>query len=144
MTQEVDENTTEILDLIEDERFPVIPDKHYFSIGEISRLCRIKPNLLRSWEHEFPQLKNVKRRGNRRYYTRQQVITVRHIKNLLIKEGVSIENAKMQIASSTLSDQQEHHFLSDNYNPEQTLSPSIISKIKKELEDLLHLMNKKN
>ncbi len=140
---ELDETSNTKSDIAEEEKFPVMPDKHYFSIGEISRLCRIKPNLLRSWEHEFPQLKNIKRRGNRRYYTRQQVITVRHIKDLLIKEGISIENAKMQITSSTLSDNTNNSFLMDNSEPEYTLPSNVICKIKSELEGLLKIIDKR-
>ena len=69
------------------EKLPPIPGKHYFTIGEMGRLCQIKQHVLRYWEHEFPQLKNIKRRGNRRYYTRQQVLIVRQIRSLLYEQG---------------------------------------------------------
>ena len=67
---------------------PPIPGKRYFTIGEVSRLCDVKPHVLRYWEQEFTQLKPVKRRGNRRYYQRQDVLTIRQIRSLLYGSGV--------------------------------------------------------
>ena len=66
---------------------PSIPGKRYFTIGEVSGLCGVKPHVLRYWEQEFPQLKPVKRRGNRRYYQRQDVLIIRQIRSLLYQEG---------------------------------------------------------
>ena len=66
---------------------PPIPPKRYFTIGEVGELCAVKPHVLRYWEAEFPQLKPVKRRGNRRYYQRQDVILIRQIKSLLYEQG---------------------------------------------------------
>src|SRR5690348_17940717 len=66
---------------------PAIPGKRYFTIGEVSELCGVKPHVLRYWEQEFPQLKPVKRRGNRRYYQRQDVIVIRQIRSLLYEQG---------------------------------------------------------
>ena len=68
---------------------PPIPGKRYFTIGEVSTLCAVKPHVLRYWEAEFPQLKPVKRRGNRRYYQRGDVELVRAIRGLLYEEAVS-------------------------------------------------------
>ena len=67
---------------------PPIPGKRYFTIGEVSELCAVKPHVLRYWEQEFPQLKPVKRRGNRRYYQRQDVLIIRQIRSLLYEEGL--------------------------------------------------------
>ncbi len=76
---------------------PAIPAKRYFTIGEVSDLCGVKPHVLRYWEQEFPQLKPVKRRGNRRYYQRQDVITIRQIRGLLYDEGFTIGGARNRL-----------------------------------------------
>jgi DNA-binding transcriptional MerR regulator len=76
---------------------PVIPGKRYFTIGEVSELCAVKPHVLRYWEQEFPQLKPVKRRGNRRYYQRQDVLTIRQIRSLLYDQGFTIGGARQQM-----------------------------------------------
>ena len=75
-----------------------IPDKLYFSIGEVGELCQLKPHVLRYWEQEFPQLNPSKRRGNRRYYQRKDVLLVRQIKGLLYGKGYTIEGARMQLS----------------------------------------------
>jgi DNA-binding transcriptional MerR regulator len=69
------------------DELPAIPGKRYFTIGEVSELCGVKPHVLRYWEQEFPQLKPVKRRGNRRYYQRQDVLVIRQIRALLYDQG---------------------------------------------------------
>ena len=76
---------------------PPIPGKRYFTIGEVSELCAVKPHVLRYWEQEFPQLKPVKRRGNRRYYQRQDVLIIRQIRSLLYEEGFTIAGAKKRL-----------------------------------------------
>src|ERR1700690_2141409 len=73
---------------------PAIPGKRYFTIGEVSDLCGVKPHVLRYWEQEFPQLKPVKGRGNRRYYQRQDVIVIRQIRSLLYEQGFTIGGAR--------------------------------------------------
>ncbi|NRA42176.1 MAG: MerR family transcriptional regulator [Pseudomonadales bacterium] len=78
---------------------PVIPGKRYFTIGEVSELCLVKPHVLRYWEQEFPQLKPVKRRGNRRYYQRQDVLLIRQIRSLLYDQGFTIGGARQQLDS---------------------------------------------
>ncbi len=78
---------------------PPIPGKRYFTIGEVSELCMVKPHVLRYWEQEFPQLKPVKRRGNRRYYQRQDVIMIRQIRSLLYEQGYTIGGARQQMTS---------------------------------------------
>ena len=76
---------------------PPIPGKRYFTIGEVSELCAVKPHVLRYWEQEFPQLKPVKRRGNRRYYQREDVLTIRQIRSLLYEEGYTIGGARQRM-----------------------------------------------
>jgi DNA-binding transcriptional MerR regulator len=76
-------------------QLPVIPGKRYFTIGEVSELCGVKPHVLRYWEQEFPQLKPVKRRGNRRYYQRQDVIVIRQIRSLLYDQGFTIAHRRV-------------------------------------------------
>ena len=77
---------------------PAIPAKRYFTIGEVSDLCAVKPHVLRYWEQEFPQLKPVKRRGNRRYYQRHDVVLIRQIRSLLYVEGFTISGARNKLA----------------------------------------------
>ena len=76
---------------------PQIPPKRYFTIGEVSELCVVKPHVLRYWEQEFPQLKPIKRRGNRRYYQRHEVELIREIRKLLYLEGYTITGARNRI-----------------------------------------------
>ena len=78
---------------------PPIPGKRYFTIGEVSVLCAVKPHVLRYWEAEFPQLQPVKRRGNRRYYQRGDVELVRAIRGLLYEEGYTIGGARQRLTS---------------------------------------------
>jgi len=76
---------------------PPIPSKRYFTIGEVSELCAVKPHVLRYWEQEFGQLKPVKRRGNRRYYQHHEVMLVRRIRQLLYEEGFTITGARNRL-----------------------------------------------
>ena len=93
------------------DELPPIPGKRYFTIGEVSDLCAVKPHVLRYWEQEFPQLKPVKRRGNRRYYQRQDVIVIRQIRSLLYDDGFTIGGARQKLtgeeAKSDLSQSQQ-------------------------------------
>ena len=76
---------------------PPIPAKRYFTIGEVSELCGVKPHVLRYWEQEFTQLKPVKRRGNRRYYQHHEVLLVRRIRELLYEQGFTINGARNRL-----------------------------------------------
>jgi DNA-binding transcriptional MerR regulator len=76
---------------------PPIPAKRYFTIGEVSDLCGVKPHVLRYWEQEFTQLKPVKRRGNRRYYQHHEVLLIRRIRQLLYDEGFTINGARQRL-----------------------------------------------
>lgn len=76
---------------------PPIPEKRYFTIGEVADLCEVKPHVLRYWEQEFPSLRPNKRRGNRRYYSRDDVVLVRKIVSLLYEQGFTIQGARVQL-----------------------------------------------
>jgi len=106
---------------------PPIPGKRYFTIGEVSDLCQVKPHVLRYWEQEFPQLKPVKRRGNRRYYQRHDVLMIRQIRGLLYEQGFTIGGARQQLSGEQArSDQQQSHL--------------IVQQLRAELEELLQLL----
>ena len=106
---------------------PTIPGKRYFTIGEVSELCAVKPHVLRYWEKEFPQLKPVKRRGNRRYYQRSDVILIRQIRSLLYEDGFTIGGARQQLSG-------------DEIKSDSSLSKQIIKQMREELEDVLLLL----
>ncbi len=78
---------------------PPIPAKRYFTIGEVSDLCAVKPHVLRYWEQEFSQLKPIKRRGNRRYYQHHEVLLIRRIRDLLYEQGFTINGARHRLES---------------------------------------------
>jgi DNA-binding transcriptional MerR regulator len=80
---------------------PPIPAKRYFTIGEVSDLCAVKPHVLRYWEQEFSQLKPVKRRGNRRYYQHHEVLLIRRIRDLLYEQGFTIHGARHRLESES-------------------------------------------
>ena len=83
------------------ELLPPIPAKRYFTIGEVSDLCAVKPHVLRYWEQEFTQLKPVKRRGNRRYYQHHEVLLIRRIRDLLYEQGFTINGARNRLETET-------------------------------------------
>lgn len=87
-----------MLEASHNSELPEIPAKRYFTIGEVSELCEVKPHVLRYWEQEFTQLKPVKRRGNRRYYQRQDVILIRQIRALLYEQGFTIGGARQRMS----------------------------------------------
>ena len=109
--------------------FPPIPGKRYFTIGEVSDLCVVKPHVLRYWEQEFSQLKPVKRRGNRRYYQRHDVMMIRQIRSLLYEQGFTIGGARQQLSGDAAKlDHQESQLL--------------IKQLRLELEDILHILKR--
>ncbi|TVZ38711.1 DNA-binding transcriptional MerR regulator [Alteromonadaceae bacterium 2753L.S.0a.02] len=108
------------------DELPVIPGKRYFTIGEVSELCAVKPHVLRYWEQEFPQLKPVKRRGNRRYYQRSDVLTIRQIRSLLYDQGFTIGGARQQMTSDA--------------KPEEASMADIVQDMIKELEQVLEVL----
>ncbi|MEB5230877.1 MerR family transcriptional regulator [Pseudomonas aeruginosa] len=86
------------------DELPPISGKRYFTIGEVSDLCAVKPHVLRYWEQEFPQLNPVKRRGNRRYYQRQDVLMIRQIRALLYDQGFTIGGARQRLSGDEAKD----------------------------------------
>jgi len=86
------------------DELPPIPAKRYFTIGEVSELCGVKPHVLRYWEQEFNQLKPVKRRGNRRYYQHHEVLLVRRIRELLYNQGFTISGARNRLDEGVASE----------------------------------------
>lgn len=86
-----------MLEITNNNELPPIPTKRYFTIGEVSELCAVKPHVLRYWEQEFAQLRPLKRRGNRRYYQRHDVLLIRQIRSLLYEHGFTIGGAKQQL-----------------------------------------------
>jgi DNA-binding transcriptional MerR regulator len=111
------------------DELPPIPGKRYFTIGEVSDLCAVKPHVLRYWEQEFPQLKPVKRRGNRRYYQRQDVLIIRQIRSLLYDEGFTIGGARQRLTG-------------EEAKSDVTQSQQIIKQIRTELEQVLKLLRR--
>lgn len=89
------------------EPLPPIPAKRYFTIGEVSELCGVKPHVLRYWEQEFTQLRPAKRRGNRRYYQHHEVVLVRRIRELLYAQGFTISGARHQLEGQAIHEQEE-------------------------------------
>ena len=106
---------------------PAIPGKRYFTIGEVSELCAVKPHVLRYWEQEFPQLKPVKRRGNRRYYQREDVLTIRQIRSLLYEQGYTIGGARQRMSDE-----------SEGPNPQEM--KALVQETIGELEELLQVL----
>ena len=111
-------------------QLPEIPGKRYFTIGEVSDLCAVKPHVLRYWEQEFPQLKPVKRRGNRRYYQRHDVILIRQIRELLYIDGFTISGARNKLASE--------HAVNGEIDKEQ-----IVQSLIDDLEAVLRLLERR-
>ncbi len=109
------------------DELPVIPGKRYFTIGEVSELCAVKPHVLRYWEQEFPNLKPVKRRGNRRYYQREDVILIRQIRSLLYDQGYTIGGARQRMTG-------------DDSNDSNNLYGEMIRQMIEELEDVLKVL----
>ena len=92
---------------------PPIPDKRYFTIGEVEDLCSVKQHVLRYWEQEFEQLEPTKRRGNRRYYRQKDVMVVRQIKSLLQEEGYTIAGARSQLSTDKKQDNGKNQRISE-------------------------------
>jgi DNA-binding transcriptional MerR regulator len=92
-------------DIVPISQLPSIPAKRYFTIGEVSELCGVKPHVLRYWEQEFTQLKPVKRRGNRRYYQHHEVLLIRKIRELLYEQGFTISGARNRLDGADVPEQ---------------------------------------
>src|SRR5512134_2526228 len=108
---------------------PPIPAKRYFTIGEVSELCGVKPHVLRYWEQEFPQLKPGKRRGNRRYYQRQDVLVIRQIRALLYDQGFTIGGARNRLDG-------------EEARVDVTQSHQLARQLRVELEELIKILRR--
>ncbi len=126
------------------EALPEIPSKRYFAIGEVATLCDVRPHVLRYWEQEFPQLKPLKRRGNRRYYQQDDVQMVRTIRGLLYEEGFTITGARQRLrdlqrsASETAASGMESSASAAPLSRQDRQSE--IGHLRDELESLLRLL----
>lgn len=120
-------------------QLPPIPAKRYFTIGEVSELCGVKPHVLRYWEQEFTQLKPVKRRGNRRYYQHHEVLLIRRIRELLYEQGFTISGARNRLDDHhNTNDMQES---SSSQNSVAAGVPGVdVAGLKAELRSLLQLL----
>ena len=118
-----------MLEASNNNELPVIPGKRYFTIGEVAELCDVKPHVLRYWEQEFPQLKPVKRRGNRRYYQRHDVLLIRQIRSLLYDEGFTIGGARQRLEG-------------EDAKIDVNQSQQIIKQTLVELEELLNILKR--
>ncbi len=116
-----------MLEVSPSSELPTIPNKRYFTIGEVSELCQVKPHVLRYWEQEFPDLEPVKRRGNRRYYQRHDVMLIRQIRSLLYEEGYTIGGARQHLSGEAARD--------DN-----TQSQQLIRQLRTELEEVMRIL----
>ena len=116
-----------MLEAANNNELPPIPAKRYFTIGEVSDLCLVKPHVLRYWEQEFSELSPVKRRGNRRYYQRHDVLLIRQIRALLYEQGYTIGGARVHLAS-------------DNAKEDALRTKQLIHQMIGELEDILELL----
>ena len=122
---------------------PPIPAKRYFTIGEVSDLCAVKPHVLRYWEQEFSQLKPVKRRGNRRYYQHHEVLLIRRIRDLLYEQGFTINGARHRLDSEASEPRAAARAMASTTalspvgTPRQQLDAS---EIRRELEEIRELL----
>lgn len=130
-------------------QLPAIPAKRYFTIGEVSELCGVKPHVLRYWEQEFTQLKPVKRRGNRRYYQHHEVLLIRRIRELLYEQGFTISGARLRLDEANGGDisasaGQALSKLDENQANEATQHNTFdFASVKAELLEILNLLRPK-
>jgi DNA-binding transcriptional MerR regulator len=115
---------------------PEIPAKRYFTIGEVSELCEVKPHVLRYWEQEFTQLKPVKRRGNRRYYQRQDVILIRQIRTLLYEQGFTIGGARQRMAGQSTPE-----LVEDTVVKQPSVNITLVREMIEEVEEALSYLS---
>ena len=118
---------------------PAIPAKRYFTIGEVSELCGVKPHVLRYWEQEFTQLKPLKRRGNRRYYQHHEVLLIRRIRELLYEHGFTINGARNRLEDSVSGSLPRGGEGQRTMTVPQPISPSTI---RKELKSILKMLER--
>jgi DNA-binding transcriptional MerR regulator len=126
-----------MLDPGSNSELPPIPAKRYFTIGEVSELCGVKPHVLRYWEQEFPSLKPVKRRGNRRYYQRHDVLMIRQIRSLLYEQGFTIGGARQRLdgEANNKGDKLDKADKADSKVP-----PDLVRQMRIDLEAVLEIL----
>ena len=107
------------------DQLPPIPNRIYFTIGDVAKLCDVQPHVLRYWEREFPQLGAITRRGNRRYYQRKDVMVVRQIRSLLYEQLYTIAGARKRLSD-------------ENTREDTTQSRLVVKQLITELEEVLH------
>lgn len=116
---------------IKTDALPPIPAKRYFTIGEVSELCGVKPHVLRYWEQEFTQLKPVKRRGNRRYYQHHEVLLIRRIRELLYEQGFTISGARNRLEAG----------LMDEGEADRGAAPKVdLAALRREIQEVIELL----
>src|SRR5262249_13260753 len=126
---------------------PPIPAKRYFTIGEVSELCGVKPHVLRYWEQEFTQLRPVKRRGNRRYYQHHEVLLIRRIRELLYEQGFTINGARNRLdshggaAGAQAGEVEEGEGVIAQQPAEATNAPVDVEQLRKELLNVINLLS---
>src|SRR5512143_412077 len=111
-------------------QLPAIPAKRYFTIGEVSDLCGVKPHVLRYWEQEFTQLKPVKRRGNRRYYQHHEVLLIRRIRELLYDQGFTISGARNRL----------DELVAEPAKPARTALRGSLGFVRREVKNVIELL----
>ena len=116
---------------------PPIPAKRYFTIGEVSDLCGVKPHVLRYWEQEFTQLKPVKRRGNRRYYQHHEVLLIRRIRDLLYEQGFTISGARHRLDDALLDPDPANQ---GNHSAPTTAGAVDFAHVRREIQSILQFL----
>ncbi len=119
-----------------DEALLPIPAKRYFTIGEVSELCGVKPHVLRYWEQEFIQLKPVKRRGNRRYYQHHEVLLIRRIRELLYEQGFTIHGARIRLSQGMADGAPNLSSAADA----ASISSDTLAQFRREIESIVSLL----
>ena len=127
-----------MLEASNNSELPAIPSKRYFTIGEVSDLCDVKPHVLRYWEQEFPTLKPVKRRGNRRYYQRHDVVLIRQIRSLLYEQGYTIGGARQNLAGQ---DDSSAGDVTASSAQSADNRQALLEQTRSDLEDLLQFLS---
>jgi DNA-binding transcriptional MerR regulator len=119
---------------------PPIPAKRYFTIGEVSELCGVKPHVLRYWEQEFTQLRPVKRRGNRRYYQHHEVLLIRRIRELLYEQGFTINGARNRLDAQGRSNGDDA-MSADSPGAAEAQQPAVdVDQLRKEIMQVIDLL----
>jgi len=119
---------------------PPIPAKRYFTIGEVSELCGVKPHVLRYWEQEFTQLRPVKRRGNRRYYQHHEVLLIRRIRELLYEQGFTISGARNRLDESLNSASARSAAATPPAPRAHDMRGANLAAVKQELKNVIELL----